>query len=128
MIADLPLISIVDDDSRVRAALCQLVTSFGYTACAFASAEEFFQSSEKRNTSCLIVDVQLPGINGLDLQARLSQERPILPVILMTAFPDANARDLALAHGAICFLHKPFDGKVLKKWLEKALARSSLPD
>jgi FixJ family two-component response regulator len=119
-----PLITIVDDDGRVRAAMCKLVRSIGYDACAFPSAEDFLQSSDRRHTSCLICDVQLPGINGLELQKRLASQDCPPPIIFMTAYPDARARERAMAAGAVCFLHKPFEGDDLRICLERALTRA----
>jgi FixJ family two-component response regulator len=116
-----PLIAIVDDDALVRAAVCKLIRSVGYATCAFASAEDFLESSAKHGTSCVVCDVQLPRANGLDLQTQLNSEDSAPPVIFMTAYPNARLRERALAAGAVCFLHKPFDGWVLKRCLETAL-------
>jgi FixJ family two-component response regulator len=118
-----PLITIVDDDDQVRVGISRLVRSIGYAACTFASAEDFLQSSQKRETACLICDVQLPGINGLDLQRQLGSEDAAPPIIFMTAYPDVFVRNQALAGGAICFLHKPLTGHDLKKCLDRALSR-----
>jgi FixJ family two-component response regulator len=118
-----PLICIIDDDESVRVGLSQLIKSIGFGARAFASAEDFLESSERHETSCLISDVQLPGINGLELQSRLASQRPVTQIIMMTAYPDVGIRERALAAGAICFLCKPFDGQVLERCLEKALSQ-----
>jgi FixJ family two-component response regulator len=116
-----PLISIVDDADLVRVGISRLVRAIGYSACAFASAEEFLRSSEKHDTSCLICDIQLPGIDGLELQRQLASDDCAVPIIFMTAYPDVFVRDQALAAGAIGFLHKPPTGHELKKCLERAL-------
>jgi FixJ family two-component response regulator len=117
-----PLISIVDDDDLVRAGISRLVRSMGYATCAFAAAEDFLQSSERHDTSCLICDIQLPGITGLDLQRELGSDECAPPIIFMTAYPDVFVRNRALAAGAICFLNKPLTGHDLKKCLERALS------
>jgi FixJ family two-component response regulator len=115
------LISIVDDDESIRVATAGLIRSFGFVAQAFASAEEFLQSPELDETSCLISDIQMPGIDGLELQRRLASENRRTPIIFITAFPDARIRERALAGGAVCFLKKPFEGQVLIQCVDRAL-------
>jgi FixJ family two-component response regulator len=115
------LISIVDDDESIRVATTDLIRSFGFVAQAFASAEEFLQSPELNETSCLISDIQMPGIDGLELQRRLASENRRTPIIFITAFPDARIRERALAVGAVCFLKKPFEGQVLIQCVDRAL-------
>ncbi len=117
------MISIVDDDESVREATKGLVRSLGYGAATFASAEEFLESDRLRETSCLITDVQMPGIDGVELQKRLLADGHRLPIIFITAFPEESVRKRALDAGAICFLIKPFDGPTLIKYLDKALQR-----
>jgi FixJ family two-component response regulator len=118
-----PLISIVDDDDSVRGAVASLIRSVGFVARSFASAEEFLQSPELNETSCLISDVQMPGINGLELQSRLASQDRRTPIILITAFPEPHIRQAALKAGAICFLKKPFDGRALIHCVNRALNR-----
>jgi FixJ family two-component response regulator len=115
------LISIVDDDESIRVATTGLIRSFGFVAQAFASAEEFLQSPALDETSCLISDIQMPGIDGLELQRRLASENRRTPIIFITAFPDARIRERALAGGAVCFLKKPFEGQVLIQCVDRAL-------
>jgi FixJ family two-component response regulator len=116
-----PIISIVDDDGSVRTATCNLVRSLGYVVHAFASAEEFLRSPHLNDTSCVIADVQMPAMSGLELQARLLADGYRLPFIFMTAFSVDNARARALKAGAICFLAKPFAGEALISCLHTAL-------
>jgi FixJ family two-component response regulator len=116
-----PVISIVDDDEAVRLALRSLVRSLGYASNVFASAEEFLESSQLNETSCLISDVQMPGMNGIELQDRLKKLDCWAPVIFVTAFPDERNRALALEGGAIGFLEKPFEGRTIVKLIQAAL-------
>jgi FixJ family two-component response regulator len=116
-----PVISIVDDDGSVRAATCNLVRSLGYVVYAFASAEEFLRSPHLNDTSCVIADVQMPAMSGLELQARLLAEGYRVPFIFITAFSVDNARARALKAGATCFLAKPFAGEALINCLDAAL-------
>jgi FixJ family two-component response regulator len=98
-----------------------LVRSLGYVATTFASAEEFLQSERVHDTSCLITDVQMPGLTGLQLQKRLIDEGRRMPVIFVTAFPDETTRRRALEAGACGFLKKPFDDQSLIGCLDRAL-------
>jgi FixJ family two-component response regulator len=116
-----PVISIVDDDQSVREATKCLVRSLGYVAADFASADEFLRSERVHDTSCLITDVQMPGINGLELHRRLTEHGHRMPVIFITAFPEEKVRARALAAGACGFLKKPFDDRSLIGCLERAL-------
>jgi FixJ family two-component response regulator len=116
-----PVISIVDDDEAVRLALRSLVRSLGYVSNVFASAEEFLQSSHRDETACLISDIQMPGMNGIELQNRLKILDCSTPVIFVTAFPDERNRARALEAGAIGFLEKPFEGRAMIKLIETAL-------
>jgi FixJ family two-component response regulator len=117
----IPVISIVDDDEAVRLALRSLVRSLGYVSKVFASAEEFLESSHLNETSCLISDVQMPGMNGIELQCRLKKLDCGTPVIFVTAFPDERSRARAFEAGAIGFLEKPFEGRAIIKLIEMAL-------
>jgi FixJ family two-component response regulator len=116
-----PLVAIVDDDVSVRVTTDSLVRSLGYMTHTFASAEEFLRSDLLDELSCVIVDVQMPGMNGVELQAHLRTQGYRVPFIFFTAFPDEKIRAQALAAGAICYLTKPFDGKSLVLGLRVAL-------
>jgi len=119
-----PVISIIDDDDSVRAATHNLVRSLGYVVHTFASAEEFLRSPHLNDTSCVIADVQMPTMSGLELQAHLHAEGYRLPFIFITAFSVDNARMRALKAGATCFLAKPFAGEALINCLDTALQGS----
>jgi FixJ family two-component response regulator len=124
-----PLISIVDDDDLVRFAVDSLVRSLGLAAHTFASAESFLQSSFVAETRCLILDVQMPGMSGLELQDHLAHLGSEIPIIFITAYPDETVKARALNAGAICFLHKPFElqGRRLVDCLYAALDRGKGP-
>jgi FixJ family two-component response regulator len=122
-LSQVPVISIIDDDLSVRMALQRLVRSLGYTAQTFSSAAEFLHWSTANGASCLITDVQLPGMSGVELQDHLACHGKILPIIFITAFPEENIRTRAMAAGAVCFLTKPFDGGKLIRCIESALSR-----
>jgi FixJ family two-component response regulator len=115
------LISIVDDDNSMREATEGLVRSLGYRAATFASAEEFLRSGSVDETSCLIADVRMPGLGGIELQRRLIAQGHLVPIIFITAFPEESARRSALATGAVGFLNKPFSEDSLLHCLEAAL-------
>jgi FixJ family two-component response regulator len=117
------VISVVDDDASVRAATTRLLKSLGFTAHAFASANEFLQSPRLRDTSCLIADVQMPGMSGVQLQEYLIAQGHSTPIIFITAFPEDSIRERAMNAGAICFLSKPFDGARLIECVDRALKR-----
>jgi FixJ family two-component response regulator len=117
------VISIIDDDASVRAATDNLLRSLGYSVCTFISAEEFLRSAHLNDTSCVIADVQMPGMSGVDLQAWLLAQGHRMSFIFVTAFPEEAVRARALKAGAICFLTKPFDRVTLIKCLDTALAR-----
>jgi FixJ family two-component response regulator len=116
-----PLISVVDDDESVREATLGLMQSLGYRAAAFPSAEDFLQSREVQRTSCLIADINMPGMSGLDLHRRLSAPGKPFPTILITAYPDERVREGALDAGVICYLSKPFDEGDLLSCLSNAI-------
>jgi FixJ family two-component response regulator len=116
-----PVISIVDDDDSVRGATCNLLRSLGYIVHAFASAEELLGSPHLNSTSCVIADVQMPAMNGFELQADLLAKGYRIPFIFITAFSVDNARVRALKAGATCFLAKPFAGEALISCLDAAL-------
>jgi FixJ family two-component response regulator len=120
-LSDTPIISVVDDDDSLRAFLCSLVRSLGFRANAFASAEEFLQSSTLGDASCVISDVRMPDMNGIELQSALNTRGYRVPIIFVTAFPDEATEARAMRAGAVCFLSKPFEGDDMIKCLEKAL-------
>lgn len=111
----------VDDDFRLRESLKSLVESAGYTAAMYSSAEEFLQSGALSEATCLVTDVRMPGMDGVELQRRIRLERPKLPVIFISAHQDDEARKRALDEGAMKFLYKPFDGAELLRTIEAAL-------
>jgi FixJ family two-component response regulator len=115
------LISIVDDDDSVRESLSGLIRSVGFRVMVFASAEEFLNSNHLSDTDCLILDVRMPGMNGLDLQRRLAASHMSIPVIFITAHGDEEARVRALNGGAVEYLLKPFSEDALLKAIDKAL-------
>jgi FixJ family two-component response regulator len=118
------LISIVDDDEEMREATKGLIRSLGYQATTFASAEEFLQSDSVDNSSCLIADVQMPGLSGIDLRRDLIARGIKMPTIFITAFPEEGARLRALTAGAIGYLGKPFSEDSLLECLNRALGDS----
>ncbi len=115
------VISVVDDDPSVRAATSKFLRSHGYTVQAFSSAEHFLQSGRLNDTRCVIADLQMPGMNGLELLATVRAQGHGAPFIFITAFPDESTRARALKAGAICFLSKPFAGPTLIHYLGVAL-------
>lgn len=121
------LISIIDDDEAVRVATESLVRSLGFGASTFASAEEFLQSARLGETSCVITDVHMPGMTGVELQSYLRAQGHDVPMIFITAFPEERTRERVHAAGAIGFLSKPFDGCAMIQCIDKALGRNSGP-
>jgi FixJ family two-component response regulator len=115
------LVAIVDDDASLRSALRGLMKAAGLPAEAFASAEEFLNSGQQHETGCLIADIRMPGMSGLDLQAKLNSERCRIPTIFITAHGDANMRMQVMRAGAVEFLAKPFSNDVLLEHVRAAL-------
>lgn len=124
-LASVPLISIVDDDAWARSGLEQLINAIGYDVRAFASAEEFVESGSIAETTCLITDLHMPGMSGLELQSHLRNEGYGTPIILVTAFPTEMHRSRALKDGATDFLAKPFDEQTLVSSLTRAIAAAA---
>jgi FixJ family two-component response regulator len=116
-----PQISVVDDDESMREAIRGLMKSLGYTAEIFGSAEEFLSSGEVPRTSCLIADVQMPGMTGIELHRHLVASGKPIPTILITAYPDDGARERALGDGVVCYLSKPFDENDLLTCIRSSL-------
>jgi FixJ family two-component response regulator len=115
------LVAIVDDDDSMRSALQGLLKSVGLPAQAYASAEEFLNSGQHRQTACLIADIRMPGMSGLELQTKLNIENCRIPTIFITAHGDAKMRMQALRAGAVEFLSKPFDDEALLESVRAAL-------
>ena len=115
------LVAILDDDDSVRTALQGLLKAVDLPAQAFATAEEFLQSGQQHQIACLIADIRMPGMSGLELQAKLKAERCRIPIIFITAHGDAKMRMQALRAGAVEFLEKPFDDQVLLESVRAAL-------
>ena len=117
------VISVIDDDASVRAATNNLLSSHGYLIQTFVSADDFLRSNHLDDSSCVIADVQMPGMSGLDLLTHLRAQGYTVPFIFITAFPDDGVRTRALKAGAICFLGKPFTGPALIDCIKTALNR-----
>jgi FixJ family two-component response regulator len=115
------LISIIDDDALARDGIRELVESLGYRAIAFGSAEHFLRSSTIAETMCVITDVQMPGLNGLELREKLQSQGRHIPVILITAYANEQQRTRAMSGGAVGFLSKPFNEEALLSCLTAAI-------
>jgi FixJ family two-component response regulator len=115
------LVVIVDDDDSVRSALQDLLEAVGLAAQGFAAPEEFLKSGKQHDTVCLIMDIRMPGMSGLELQAKLNAERCRIPIIFISARGDEEMRMQALRAGAVEFLAKPFDDEVLLESVRAAL-------
>ena len=117
-----PVIAIVDDDESFRRATTSFIRSLSYSAAAFPSADAFLHSTAVENTDCLISDIQMPGMSGIELQSHLIAQGHRVPIIFVTAFPEMEARGNALRAGAVGFLGKPFGDENLISCLNNALA------
>jgi FixJ family two-component response regulator len=122
----MPVIAIVDDNASFRHATMSFIRSLGYAVVQFASAEAFLKSDRLDETDCLISDVHMPGMNGVELQGKLIAQGYHLPIIFVTAFPEIKARAQALAAGAIGFLAKPFNDEMLIACLNEAIGARSV--
>lgn len=120
-----PLISIVDDDELVREAVTGLMRSLGYRVAAFGSAEAFLRSRQLSRTACLIADINMPAMSGLDLHRRLASSGASIPTILITAYPDDQMRNRALHDGVLCYMVKPFDEGDLLSCIDRALSKKA---
>ena len=116
-----PLLSVVDDDESVRESLPDLLREFGFAARAFSSAREFLSSDYVDETRCLILDVAMPGMSGLDLQQELKRRGKEIPIIFITGQKDEDVRKQAFTQGAVKFLYKPFSDNVLLDAVNTAL-------
>jgi FixJ family two-component response regulator len=114
-------IAIVDDDAPLCEALGSVLKAAGFTIATYASAEEFLADPQQRNTACLILDVRLPGMNGIELQRQLAVEESRIPIIFVSAHGDASVRDLVMRAGAAAFLSKPVRSASLLKEMCRAL-------
>ena len=117
------LVAIVDDDESVRNAVHGVLRSVGLKTQTFTSAEDFLESGQQTETGCLITDVQMPGMTGLDLQARLVGEKQGIPIIFLTAYGTPRMRAQAMRAGAVALLGKPFNDEVLLETVRGALGR-----
>jgi FixJ family two-component response regulator len=115
------MVAVIDDDESVRTALKELLRSVGLPSQAFASAEDFLRSGQQRRTGCLIVDIHMPGMSGLELQAKLNADHCRIPTIFITAHGDEKMRLQALRAGAVEFVTKPFDDEALLETVRAAL-------
>ncbi|MBV9559217.1 MAG: response regulator [Bradyrhizobium sp.] len=121
------LISVVEDDEPFRHSMRTLVTALGYAVEVFPSAANFLESPLLGETTCLVTDVQMPGMTGLELHRRLVGTGHAIPTILLTAYPDEAARKRALKDGVVCYLRKPVDDDRFERCLRSALAGSAAP-
>jgi len=120
---NLRLVAIVDDDESVQSALQDLIESEGLSALCFSSAEQFLNSEARQKADCLIADIRMPGMSGLELQAKLKAERCRIPIIFITAHGDDEMRIVALRDGAAEFLTKPFNDAILLESVHAAIDR-----
>jgi FixJ family two-component response regulator len=120
-----PLISVVDDDHSIRQSLSSLLRSVGLLVAVFSSAEEFLVAGDLDQTACLILDVRMPGMGGLELQRRLARSHPHLPVVFITAHGSEDAvRERALKDGAVGYLTKPLSEETLLDAVQVALGKN----
>jgi len=119
------IVSIVDDDESIRDSVSALVRSLGYTPYAYPSAEDFLNSGAAESADCLVADIQMPGMTGIELQQALVTKGSRLPIIFITAVPDDHVTQKVLAAGAVCMLKKPCDGDVLVNCIESVLLSRS---
>ena len=117
-----PLIAIVEDDESLRQAMVGLVRSLGYRVASYPTAEDFLAADMRERSNCVVTDIQMPGLSGIDLKERLVAAGVATPVIMVTARAEAAIEDRARASGAFCFLKKPFEAETLIGCLERALA------
>jgi len=115
------MVAVVEDDESFRAALQRLLKSGGFSVRSFGSAEDFLNSGQQQKTGCLIADIRMPGMSGLDLQAKLNADHCPIPTIFITAHGDEKIRLQAMRGGAVKFLAKPFEGAVLLEGVRAAL-------
>ncbi len=121
-------IAIVDDDEPLREALGSVLRAAGFRAAGFASAEEFLECEDWRGTRCLILDVRLPGMSGIELQSQLADAKSSIPIIFVTAHADPSLRGLLMNAGATAFFNKPVRSEALLREIHSALGRTRRPD
>ena len=107
------MVAVVEDDESYRVAVQRLLKSAGFSVQSFATAEDFLRSGRQHETGCLITDIRMPGMSGLDLQAKLNADHCLIPTIFITAHGDEDMRLQAMRGGAVKFMVKPFDGEIL---------------
>ena len=117
------MVAIIEDDESYRVAVQRLLKSAGFSVQSFASAEDFLSSGQQRETGCLITDIRMPGMSGLELQSKLNSDHCPIPTIFITAHGDEKMRLRAMRGGAVKFLAKPFDGEILLEAVQVALER-----
>ena len=115
------MVAVIDDDESYRVAVERLLRSAGFAVQSFGSAEAFLESEQKRNARCLITDIRMPGISGLELQSKLNSDQCPIPTIFITAHGDERMRMQAMRSGAVKFLTKPFEGETLLEAVQSAL-------
>jgi len=120
-----PVIAVVDDDPAIREAMDDLIMSFGYECRLFVSAEQFLESKQQADIDCIVVDVKMPGLSGIELQSELNRRGNHPPMIFVTSYRDERTRNAALNGGALAFLGKPVNIVSLIGCLESVLARPS---
>jgi FixJ family two-component response regulator len=120
-----PLVAVVDDDASVRQSTCRLIRSFGHRAEAFGSGDEFLSSGVPAQTACLVLDVRMPGMDGLEVQRRLAESGPRVPIVFITGRASELEEQRARAAGAIAFLRKPVARANLQQAIENALRASA---
>ena len=116
-----PVVSIVDDDSAVRLALGSLIRSLGWQACIYESAEEFLSSGQAAHTSCLISDVRMPGMSGIEMHECLRAQGHAPATIFISAYPTPSLQAKAVSNGALALLQKPYEPAAMTHWLSVAL-------
>jgi FixJ family two-component response regulator len=116
-------VAVVDDDRSVRDSVSRLLRSAGLRPQPYESAEQFLGESDIEAVGCIVIDIQMPGMRGLELQQLCAEKRPLLPVIMMSAYTDENAESRALAMGARAFFHKPFDADLFLSVVKSALRK-----
>jgi FixJ family two-component response regulator len=121
-VSETRIVAVIDDDDSIRSAIDDLVCSLGLVAHTYASAEDFLASPDLDASSCVICDLQMPGMGGQDLQRRMIEEGRRVPMIFITAYPEPRMRDSILNNGALAFLEKPFDGGKLVSLIRHVVA------